>query len=350
MPSSSRSRSRAASARAPAGRPRRSWSRMARRTCSLRRPPISRPTARANMCSTMAGPTPGSGRAEPIIPSFRSRCRSRRCRGRACSAASPQHLLAALEAVTVQNDLSSAHITFIDEDGVRPSASGAAGCIRDGIQYHWLNRGYRAASTTSLRALASRKRKAIRKERAAAREGLEFVALRGCRDRRRPTGTAMWRFYQDTGSPQMGPALSDARVLRPGRREHGRQAAAVPRPARRSSRSPARSTSSARTRSTAATGARSRRCRSSISSSAIIRRSNGRSRTASPAVQAGAQGEHKLARGYEPVITRSAHFIARSRIPRRGRAISSMSEREAVGSGAGMARGGSCPTAPSSSA
>src|SRR6185503_7452791 len=27
------------------------------------------------------------------------------------------------------------------------------------------------------------------------------------------------------------------------------------------------------------------------------------------AVQAGAQGEHKLARGYEPVITRSAHFI-----------------------------------------
>ena len=27
-------------------------------------------------------------------------------------------------------------------------------------------------------------------------------------------------------------------------------------------------------------------------------------------VQAGAQGEHKLARGYEPVITRSAHFIS----------------------------------------
>jgi hypothetical protein len=26
-------------------------------------------------------------------------------------------------------------------------------------------------------------------------------------------------------------------------------------------------------------------------------------------VQAGAQGEHKLARGYEPVITTSAHFI-----------------------------------------
>ena len=27
-------------------------------------------------------------------------------------------------------------------------------------------------------------------------------------------------------------------------------------------------------------------------------------------MEAGAQGEHKLARGYLPVITRSAHFIA----------------------------------------
>jgi predicted N-acyltransferase len=26
-------------------------------------------------------------------------------------------------------------------------------------------------------------------------------------------------------------------------------------------------------------------------------------------VQAGAQGEHKISRGYEPVLTRSAHFI-----------------------------------------
>ena len=29
-------------------------------------------------------------------------------------------------------------------------------------------------------------------------------------------------------------------------------------------------------------------------------------------VEAGAQGEHKIARGYEPVITRSAHFIPNS--------------------------------------
>ncbi|MCA8894091.1 MAG: N-acetyltransferase, partial [Amphiplicatus sp.] len=29
-----------------------------------------------------------------------------------------------------------------------------------------------------------------------------------------------------------------------------------------------------------------------------------------PRVEAGAQGEHKIARGYEPVETRSAHWIA----------------------------------------
>ena len=74
--------------------------------------------------------------------------------------------------MTLQNGLSSAHITFIDE-------AGAAECerrgwlIRDGIQYHWFNRGY-ASFDDFLGALSSRKRKAIRKERAAAREGLRI--------------------------------------------------------------------------------------------------------------------------------------------------------------------------------
>src|SRR5687767_12668825 len=53
----------------------------------------------------------------------------------------PQQLLAGAEALTVQNGLSSAHITFIDE-------AGAGECerrrwlIRHGVQYHWFNRGY----------------------------------------------------------------------------------------------------------------------------------------------------------------------------------------------------------------
>jgi predicted N-acyltransferase len=46
-------------------------------------------------------------------------------------------------------------------------------------------------------------------------------------------------------------------------------------------------------------------------------------------VQAGAQGEHKLGRGYEPVITKSAHFIADPGF-RRAVADFVVQEREAV--------------------
>ena len=75
-------------------------------------------------------------------------------------------ILGALEAVTVQNRLSSAHVTFCDVDD---SAAGEArGWLRrEGIQYHWFNRDY-ASFDDFLGALSSRKRKAIRKERAAA--------------------------------------------------------------------------------------------------------------------------------------------------------------------------------------
>ncbi len=82
----------------------------------------------------------------------------------------PQQLLAAIEAVTVQNGMSSAHITFIDE-------LGAAECerrgwlIRHGVQYHWFNRDY-ATFDDFLATLTSRRRKTLRKERAAARDGL----------------------------------------------------------------------------------------------------------------------------------------------------------------------------------
>src|SRR3982750_972563 len=50
-----------------------------------------------------------------------------------------QQLLAALEAVTVQNELSSAHVTFIDEAGAT-EAERRNWLIRKGVQYHWFNR------------------------------------------------------------------------------------------------------------------------------------------------------------------------------------------------------------------
>ena len=110
-------------------------------------------------------------------------------------------LLAALETVTIQNQLSSAHITFLTEQ--ESDAAEARGWLRrDGLQYHWFNRGY-AGFDDFLAALSSRKRKAIRKERAAAVEGLEIVELRGSQIER-AHWDAMWHFYQHTGARKWG--------------------------------------------------------------------------------------------------------------------------------------------------
>ena len=53
-------------------------------------------------------------------------------------------------------------------------------------------------------------------------------------------------------------------------------------------------------------------------------------------VQAGAQGEHKLARGYEPVTTYSAHFLPNPGF-RRAVAEFLRAEREAIGQERGWA-------------
>jgi predicted N-acyltransferase len=49
-------------------------------------------------------------------------------------------------------------------------SNGRAGCMRSDIQFHWDNRGY-ASFDDFLAQLSSRKRKDMRKERAAAQEG-----------------------------------------------------------------------------------------------------------------------------------------------------------------------------------
>jgi len=98
----------------------------------------------------------------------------------------PQHLLVAIETVTMQNDMSSAHITFVDDAGAA-EAERRGWLMRHGIQYHWFNRGY-GSFHEFLAALRSTKRKAIRKERAAAREGLDFVLCAAPRSER-PNGT-----------------------------------------------------------------------------------------------------------------------------------------------------------------
>jgi predicted N-acyltransferase len=217
----------------------------------------------------------------------------------------PQQLLAAAEAVAIQNELSSAHVTFL-EGADAAEAEERRWLIRHGLQYHWFNRGYRNFDDF-LDTLSSRKRKVIRKERAAAREGLEFRALRGA-EIGRAEWDAMWRFYQDTGSRKwgrpyltrsffdlIGERMGDALLLFLAYRDGFPIAGAL----------------------------------NVVGSDALYGRYWGTTEEVRflhfelsyyqaiewavenglQSVQAGAQGEHKLARGYEPVITRSAHFI-----------------------------------------
>jgi len=219
--------------------------------------------------------------------------------------AKPQQLLAAAEAVAVQNDLSSAHITFIDEAGAN-ECERRGWLIRHGIQYHWFNRSY-ASFDDFLDALSSRKRKAIRKERAAARQGLEFRRLRGS-EISPADWDAMWAFYQDTGSRKWGhPYLTreffDLIGERMGERILLFLALRDGRPIAGALNLIGPDTLYGRYWGTVdeVPFLHFELCYYQAIEWAIDH--------GLECVQAGAQGEHKIARGYEPVITMSAHFL-----------------------------------------
>ncbi len=104
--------------------------------------------------------------------------------------------------LAVENDISSLHITFCTED--EAIAGEAMGLLhRTGQQFHWLNDGYRDFDDFLSR-LSSRKRKAIRKERARAqRFGGGIHLFTG--DQIKPEHwDAFWQFYQDTGARKWG--------------------------------------------------------------------------------------------------------------------------------------------------
>jgi predicted N-acyltransferase len=217
----------------------------------------------------------------------------------------PQQLLAGLEAVTAQNDLSSAHITFIDEAGVA-ECERRDWLIRHGVQYHWFNRGY-ACFDDFLAALASRKRKAIRKERAAAREGLEFRSLRSA-EIGRAEWDAMWAFYQDTGARKWGQPYLTREFFDVAGERMGEQlllflACRDGLPIAGALNFIGPNTLYGRYWGTIdeVPFLHFELCYYQAIEWAIDH--------GLAAVEAGAQGEHKLARGYEPVITKSAHFI-----------------------------------------
>ncbi len=105
--------------------------------------------------------------------------------------------------LTRGNGLSSLHVTFCTEDEA-DALDGVDGTLRRITQqYHWENPGY-VSFDAFLAELSSRKRKMIRKERETARShGLTVRALTGD-DLMPEHWAAMWAFYQDTGSRKWG--------------------------------------------------------------------------------------------------------------------------------------------------
>ncbi|MEG3177779.1 GNAT family N-acetyltransferase [Sphingomonas sp. RB3P16] len=214
-------------------------------------------------------------------------------------------LIAAIEAVTDQHGLSSAHATFIAPEQL-PAFEAAGWLIREGTQFHWQNQGY-ADFDGFLADLASRKRKAIRKERAGAVEGLTIRHVAGA-DISEADWDAFWVFYQDTGARKWGqPYLTrqffsllgetmPERVLLILAERDGRPIAG------------ALNLIGEDTLYGRYWGCTEdvpflhfELCYYQAIDAAIAR--------GLKTVEAGAQGEHKLARGYVPVPTWSAHYI-----------------------------------------
>lgn len=110
-------------------------------------------------------------------------------------------LIGAAEQIVDGNGLSSAHATFI-----APEQAGlfqdAGWLIREDSQFHWENDGYQDFGGF-LNALSSARRKTLRKERKKAQEGLDIVHLTGDAIRSEHWD-AFWTFYQDTGARKWG--------------------------------------------------------------------------------------------------------------------------------------------------
>ena len=212
----------------------------------------------------------------------------------------------ALAQVCSELELSSAHVTFCTESDY--DTLGAQGWLqRLGMQYHWHNQDYRNFEDF-LTALSSRKRKMVRRERRDANAcGLTFRVIRG-HDITEPLWDAFFSFYRSTVDRKWGSAyltrsffsllserLGDRIVLMIAEHENRPVAGAL-------------NIMGADTlygRNWGCIGEwpflHFELCYYRAIEFAI---ENGLSR-----VEAGAQGEHKIQRGYLPSLTYSAHYI-----------------------------------------
>jgi predicted N-acyltransferase len=223
-----------------------------------------------------------------------------------CKAGFPVQAVAdALEQAAVELNCSSVHATFCTEDEWRQL--GEAGWLqRLGTQFHWENNGYQTFDEF-LGALASRKRKAIKRERRDAQAGLVFKALSGA-ELTPQVWKAFYKFYLSTVDRKWGGAyltpefftllgqrLPDRVVLMIAERDGKPIAGAL------------------NLRSKNVLYGRNWGCTEDVPflhfelcyyQAIDYAIAHGMTR-----VEAGAQGEHKIQRGYLPKPTYSAHWI-----------------------------------------
>jgi len=218
-----------------------------------------------------------------------------------------RHLIAGLRALRTQTKASSIHATFVqDRDADAMEAEGFL--RRADQQFHWFNDAYRDFDDF-LAALSSRKRKTIRRERRdALGDGLSVDRVTGSAITE-AHWDAFFAFYMDTGSRKWGrPYLNRRFFSLVGERMADRILLVL---AKRQGRYVAGAINFIG--DTRLYG-RNWGCIEDHpflhfeicyyqAIQFAIERGLGR-------VEAGAQGEHKLARGYRPVITASTHDIA----------------------------------------
>jgi predicted N-acyltransferase len=215
-------------------------------------------------------------------------------------------LLKAATALTEQSGASSLHVTFLTEPEWR--LAGNLGLLqRTDQQFHWRNEDYRSFDNF-LGTLASRKRKAIRNERRMALEdgiGIEWVTGR---DLTEAHWDAFFTFYMDTGARKWGsPYLNRCFFSLVGERMADQTLLVL---AKRGGRYIAgalnfigRDTLYGRYWGTIEEHhcLHFEVCYYQAIDYAIAHKL--------ARVEAGAQGEHKLARGYLPAATYNAHYI-----------------------------------------
>jgi predicted N-acyltransferase len=216
-------------------------------------------------------------------------------------------LVAGLRALRTETKASSIHLTFLPEADCQELKTQGF-LARSGQQFHWFNEGY-ATFDDFLAALASRKRKAIKRERRdALANGITVEWLTG-RDITEPHWDAFFAFYMDTGSRKWGRPYLNRAFFSVVAERMGERILLVM--AKRAGRYIAGAINFI---GDAALYGRNWGC---IEDHPFLHfevcyyqaidfaLQRGLSR-----VEAGAQGEHKLARGYRPVTIWSAHDLA----------------------------------------